>query len=115
MDERQPRVAPHRVLPESGEMYAAMAPASTVTAAVAKDSVKQPKITRRQIIKPVPGEDHRPIHDERFAWLVQPRAVRQAQEAAIAAAAAPRPPSPLAGPTHPIVSQPTPKNVKVWS
>ncbi|KAL3132528.1 hypothetical protein ABBQ32_009071 [Trebouxia sp. C0010 RCD-2024] len=84
---------PHKADPVSADMYAIMAsqvpsPHNTVpTAAV---------IHRKRVVRPVPGEEHTPVFQERYAaWLGKPR-----QDMAE------KPQGLLAGATHPVNRQP---------
>ena len=54
---------------ESGSMYAIM---SSQPAAV--ESSSPVIIHRKRVVRPVPGEDHKPVFQERYAWLGRPRA-----------------------------------------
>lgn len=81
---------PHKADPESRDMYAIMA-CQPPAAQDAANAV----ILRKQIVRPVPGEDHTPIFQERYAWLGKPKADVPA-----------RPQGSLAGITHPVNVQP---------
>ena len=76
---------PHIVNPESADMYAIMAsqPPALRDAAVV--------IHRKRVVRPVPGEAHSPVFQERYAWLGSPKQ-----------AGSEKPKGPLAGATHPV-------------
>ena len=80
----------HTVNSESSSMYAIMAsqPADV-------QSCSPVVIHRKRIVRPVPGEDHKPVFQERYAWLGRPRA----ESVEVAA-------SPQASVTHPVNSRP---------
>ncbi len=81
---------PHKADPESPAMYAIMAsqpPAAQDTAGAV--------ILRKRVVRPVPGEDHSPVFQERYAWLGKPK-----QEGSD------KPKGALAGVTHPVNVQP---------
>lgn len=61
---------PHIVNPESADMYAILAAQSQQAKAAAGGPAV---IHRKRVFQRVPGEEHTPIFEERFAWLVKPR------------------------------------------
>jgi len=84
---------PHKADPESPAMYAIMAsqpPAAQDVAGVV--------MHRKRVVRPVPGESHTPVFQERYAWLGKPKDGSE------------KPKGPLAGVTHPVGAQST----SVW-
>ena len=80
---------PHKADPESPAMYAIMA--SQPPAAQDAGGVV---IHRKRLFRPVPGEEHTPVFQERYAWLGKPKD------------GSGKPKGPLAGVTHPVNVQP---------
>ncbi|DBB13957.1 hypothetical protein WJX82_000068 [Trebouxia sp. C0006] len=79
---------PHKADPESPAMYAIMAsqpPAAQDLAGVV--------MHRKRVVRPVPGEGHTPVFQERYAWLGKPKDGSE------------KPKGPLAGVTHPVGAQ----------
>ena len=79
---------PHKADPESPAMYAIMAsqpPAAQDLAGVV--------MHRKRVVRPVPGESHTPVFQERYAWLGKPKEGSE------------KPKGPLAGVTHPVGAQ----------
>ena len=81
---------PHKADPESADMYAIMA-SQTPSANDASAAV----IHRKRVVRPVPGEEHSPVFQERYAWLGKSR-----QDMAD------KPKGLLAGVTHPVNRRP---------
>lgn len=85
---------PHIYCPESADMYAVMAAQSPQQPGPQASPVI---IKRKRVFNHVPGEEHTPIYEERFAWLVKPKpkvpeGADEQQTKAIT----------MMGPTHPI-------------
>lgn len=81
---------PHKVNPEGAAMYAIMA-SQTPSGHDSSPVV----IHRKRVVRPVPGEEHHPALQERYAWLAKPR-----QDTAD------KPGGVLASVTHPVNKQP---------
>ena len=83
---------PHQAAPESADMYAIMA--SKVPSP--RDNVSSAAVIhRKRVVRPVPGEDHTPVFQERYAWLGKPKQNM-----------ADKPQGLLASATHPVNRQP---------
>lgn len=85
-----PRPHPHIVHPEGADMYAIMA-----SQRLPKDDIPSVVIHRKRVVRPVPGEEHCPALQERYAWLGKPRQ-----------GTADKPRGVLASVTHPVNRQP---------
>lgn len=81
---------PHKVDPEGADMYAIMA-----SQKLSGHDTPAAVIHRKRLVRPVPGEEHRPALQERYAWLGKPR-----QDPAD------KPGGLLASVTHPVNRQP---------
>ena len=85
---------PHLLNPESADMYAIMSAQSHQKPGL---PLPPPFIKRKRVFNHVPGEEHAPVFEERFAWLVKPK-----QQPVQAEGAEPAKVRTLSGATHPI-------------
>ena len=88
---------PHIYCPESADMYAVMSAQSPQKPGPQlPPQLPPPIIKRKRVFNHVPGEEHTPIYEERFAWLIKPKQkVPEGAEQQTKAVT-------LMGPTHPI-------------
>lgn len=91
---------PHIVCPESADMYAILAAQASQQQGVTAGAPSA--IRRKRVFGRVPGEEHNPIFEERYAWLVKPKPKPQkAADGTVLEQTI----SPFLTPTHPMGEQ----------
>ena len=91
---------PHIHNPESADMYAILAAQSQQQQ---NATARAPAVIhRKRVFQRIPGEEHTPIFEERFAWLVKPKPKPQT---AADGTVVEQPISPMLAPTHPMGEQ----------